>query len=77
VSHHCNSRSDISNVKGGYSEIADLILEDKTMSVDGLGCIFYARIYIPYMRTILYHYIRTGRPPVPISSSELKLKTTS
>jgi len=46
------------------------------MSVDGLRCILYARIYIPYMRTILYHYIQTGRPPVPISS-ELKLKTNS
>ena len=33
-------------------------------------------IYIPYMRTILYRYIQTGRPPVPISS-ELKLKTNS
>jgi len=43
------------------------------MSVDGLRCILYARIYIPYMRTILYHYIQTGRPPVPISC-ELKLK---
>ena len=38
--------------------------------------ILYARIYIPYMRTILYHYIQTGRRPVPISS-ELKLKTNS
>ena len=28
------------------------------------------------MRTILYRYIHTGRPPVPISS-ELKLKTNS
>jgi len=46
------------------------------MSVDGLRCILYARIYIPYMRTILYHYIQTGRLPVPISS-ELKLKTNS
>ena len=46
------------------------------MSVDGLRCILYARIYIPYMCTILYHYIQTGRPPVPISS-ELKLKTNS
>jgi len=46
------------------------------MSVDGLRCILYARIYIPYMRTILYHYIQTDRPPVPISS-ELKLKTNS
>jgi len=46
------------------------------MSVDGLRCrpILYARIYIPYMRTILYHYIQTGRPPVSISF-ELKLKT--
>jgi len=52
--------------------------QDKTgqwvMSADGLMCILYARIYIPYMRTVLYHYIQTGRPPVPISS-ELKLKT--
>ena len=39
------------------------------MSVDGLGCILFARIYIPYMCTIFY--IQTGRPPVPISS-ELK-----
>jgi len=46
------------------------------MSVDGLRCILYARIYIPYMHTILYHYIHTGRPPVPIGS-ELKLKTNS
>jgi len=46
------------------------------MSVDGLRCILYARIYIPYMRTILYHYMQTGRPPVPVSS-ELKLKTNS
>jgi len=49
---------------------------DKTMNVDGLKCILYARIYIPYMCTILYYYIQTGRPPVPISS-ELKLKTNS
>jgi len=28
------------------------------------------------MRTILYHYIQTGRPPVPVSS-ELQLKTNS
>jgi len=28
--------------------------------------------HLPYTRTILYHYIQTGRPPVPISS-ELKL----
>jgi len=48
--------------------------QDKTVSVDGLRYILYARIYIPYMRTILYHYIQTDRPPVPISS-ELKLKT--
>jgi len=41
------------------------------MSVDGLRCILYACIYILYMRTILYHYIQTGRPLVPISS-ELK-----
>jgi len=46
------------------------------MSVDGLMCVLYARIYISYMRTILYHYKQTGRPPVPISS-ELKLKTNS
>jgi len=46
------------------------------MNVDGLRCILYARIYIPYMRTILYHYMQTGRPPVPVSS-ELKLKTNS
>jgi len=45
------------------------------MSVDGLRCILYALVYIPYMRTILYYYIQTGRP-VPISS-ELKLKTNS
>ena len=55
--------------------------QGKTMSVDGLRCILYALIYIPYMRTILsytilYHYIQTGRPTVPISS-ELKLKTNS
>jgi len=50
--------------------------QDKTMSVDGLRCILYARIYISYMRTIVYHYIQTGRPPVP-TSSELKLKTNS
>ena len=43
------------------------------MSVDGLRCILYARIYIPYMHTILYYCIQTGRPPVPISS-ELKFK---
>jgi len=46
------------------------------MSVDGLRCILYARIYILYMRAILYYCIQTGRPPVPISS-ELKLKTNS
>ena len=46
------------------------------MSVDGLRCILYARIYIPYMRTILYYDVQTGRPPVPINS-ELKLKTNS
>jgi len=46
------------------------------MSVDGLRCILCARIYIPYMHTILYYCIQTGRPPVPISS-ELKLKTKS
>jgi len=50
--------------------------QDNTMSVDGLRCIVYARIYIPCMRTILCHYIQTGRPPLPISS-ELKLKTNS
>jgi len=50
--------------------------QDKTMSVDGLRCILYARIYILYMHTILYYYVQTGRPPVPISS-ELKLKTNS
>ena len=38
--------------------------------------ILYARIYVLYMLTILYHYIQTGRRPVPISS-ELKLKTNS
>ena len=27
------------------------------MSVDGLRCILYARIYIPYMHTILYYYV--------------------
>jgi len=43
------------------------------MRVDGLRCILYARIYIPYMHTILYYYVQTGKPPVPISS-ELKLK---
>jgi len=46
------------------------------MNVDGLRCILYARIYIPYMRAILYHYLHTGRPPVPISP-ELKLKINS
>jgi len=46
------------------------------MSVDGLRCILYARIYIPYMHTILYYCIQTGRPKVPISS-KLKLKTNS
>jgi len=46
------------------------------MSVDGLRCILYARIYIPYVHTILYYYVQTGRPPVPISS-ELKLKANS
>ena len=35
------------------------------MSVDGLRCILYARIYIPYMHTILYYYVQTGRPPAP------------
>jgi len=49
--------------------------QDKT-SVDGIRCILYDRIYIPYMHTILYYYIQTGRPPIPISS-ELKLKTNS
>ena len=29
------------------------------MSVDGLRCILYARIYIPYMHTILYYYVQT------------------
>jgi len=29
--------------------------QDKTMSVDGLRCILYARICIPYMHTILYY----------------------
>jgi len=43
------------------------------MSVDGLRCILYARIYILYMRAILYYCIQTGKSPVPISS-ELKLK---
>jgi len=38
--------------------------------------ILYARIYVLYMLTILYHYIQSGRRPVPISS-ELKLKTNS
>jgi len=46
------------------------------MSADGLRRILYARIYIPYMHTILYYCIQTGRPKVPISS-ELKLKTNS
>ena len=46
-----------------------------TMSVDRLRCILYAHIYIPYMRTILYYCIQTGRPPVPISF-ELKFKKT-
>ena len=46
------------------------------MSVDGLRCILYARIYILYMHTILYYCIQTGGPPVAISS-ELKLKTNS
>jgi len=50
--------------------------QDKTMSVDRLRCILYARIYIPYMHTIVYYCIQTGRPPVPIIS-ELKLKTNS
>jgi len=50
--------------------------QDKTTSVDGLRCILYDRIYMPYMHTILYYYIQTGRPPIPISS-ELKLKTNS
>jgi len=49
--------------------------QDKT-SVDGIRCILYDRTYIPYMHTILYYYIQTGRPPIPISS-ELKLKTNS
>jgi len=44
------------------------------MRVYGLRCILYAGIYIAYMCTILYHYIQTGRPPVPISS---ELKTNS
>ena len=34
--------------------------QDKTMSVDGLRCILYASIYIPYMHTILYYCIQTG-----------------
>ena len=46
------------------------------MSVDGLRCILYTRICIPYMHTILDYYVQTGRPPVPISSV-LKLKTNS
>jgi len=46
------------------------------MSVDGLRCILYAHIYIPYMHTNIYYCIQTGRPPVPITS-ELKLKTNS
>jgi len=54
-------------------ESISITVKDKTMSVNGLRCILYARIY---MRTILYHYIQTGRPPVPISS-ELKFKTNS
>jgi len=56
--------------------IEDKTRQDKTMSVDELRCILYACIYIPCMRTILYHYIQTGRPPVPIGF-ELKLKTNS
>ena len=44
------------------------------MSVDGLRCILYARIYIPYMRNILYHYIQTGTRPAPISSELVKNK---
>ena len=49
------------------------------MSVDGLRCILYflfTYIYIPNMRTILYHYIQTDKHPVPIRS-ELKLQTNS
>jgi len=53
-----------------------LLQYNNTMSVDGRRCILYARIYIPYVHTILYYYVQTGRPPVPISS-ELKLKTNS
>ena len=42
-------------------------LQGKTMSVDGLRCILYARIYITYMHTILYHYIQTHRSLSPYS----------
>jgi len=44
------------------------------MSVDGLRCILYARIYIPYMHIILYYCIQIGRPPVPVSSDRVKIK---
>ena len=39
------------------------------MSVHGLRCILYARIYIPYVHTILYYY-------VPVSYTHLTLPTT-
>ena len=45
------------------------------MSVDGLRCILYARIYIPCMRTIytITYKLVDLQFPVPISS-ELKFK---
>ena len=57
-----------------FTVYRDFLRQDKTISVDGLRCILYARIYIPYMRTILYHYTQTGRPPVPISTIHTLLR---
>jgi len=34
------------------------------MSVDGLRCILYARIYIQYMHTILYYYVYVTALPL-------------
>jgi len=34
------------------------------MSVDGLRCILYARIYIPYMHTVLYYYVYVTALPL-------------
>jgi len=49
--------------------------QDKTMSVDGLRCILYARIYIlyiPYMRTYRRHGIHRGDSDVAESTATIR-----